>query len=506
MRRFIAYYRVSTEEQKRNNFSLSTQRKLVHEYAKRNGLLLVTEREESHSGWTPSSRPQFADSVRQLESDATIEGIIVSRIDRLARNLTDGANILENLKRVIVSVNEGEIDPSVPGSVFQFNILLSTSKHYSDQLSGRVKRGMQARAEQGYFLGVRPLGYLADDSVKPSSTKLDPARAHLIQELFEETASKKLDLDAATAWAKTRGLRTRKGRVPARSEIHFILTNPAYYGMVRTKHGLYSGKHTPLISEQLFNRVQDTLRRRISSGSLHRNPFKGILTCADCGRPLTLTEKAKAGKTYRYQHCPSSRTTCTRPTFSERKLSDSLVSVLRGIQISPEIESMLQALVAESQAEFSEYRRARNAKVVALKAEAQAKEDQKHTALRMHLSNLIDQQEYNRTVAELDEEIAVVTSQIDELRSTEDPRFESITELFELMKRAPALYMKQDDEERARMLRVVTSNCEVTAESIVPTYRKPFSGIAEGLETGEWWACLDSNQGPPAYQASALTS
>jgi len=25
------------------------------------------------------------------------------------------------------------------------------------------------------------------------------------------------------------------------------------------------------------------------------------------------------------------------------------------------------------------------------------------------------------------------------------------------------------------------------------------------VQTGEWWACLDSNQGPPAYQASALT-
>jgi len=25
------------------------------------------------------------------------------------------------------------------------------------------------------------------------------------------------------------------------------------------------------------------------------------------------------------------------------------------------------------------------------------------------------------------------------------------------------------------------------------------------LNSGEWWACLDSNQGPPAYQASALT-
>jgi len=26
------------------------------------------------------------------------------------------------------------------------------------------------------------------------------------------------------------------------------------------------------------------------------------------------------------------------------------------------------------------------------------------------------------------------------------------------------------------------------------------------VRTGDWWACLDSNQGPPAYQASALTN
>ena len=98
---------------------------------------------------------------------------------------------------------------------------------------------------------------------------------------------------------------------------------------------------------------------------------------------------------------------------------------------------------------------------------------------------------------ELSTESDVISTRIDELRSVELPRIDDLDDLFELLERSPELYLAQSIEMRARMLQMVTSNCRVSRDSIVPVYKKPFSGIATGLETGKWWVVLDSNQRLP---------
>jgi hypothetical protein len=84
----------------------------------------------------------------------------------------------------------------------------------------------------------------------------------------------------------------------------------------------------------------------------------------------------------------------------------------------------------------------------------------------------------------INNEIELINHKTDDLLADELPHFDSLEDLFELLKRAPELYIQQNHDERARMLRIVTSNCEVTTGSIVPIYRTPFSGIAEGLDSG----------------------
>jgi len=303
MRKFIGYYRVSSEEQRKGKLSIPTQQEDCHGWAQRHGVRIVREFIESHSGRWPKARPVYEEALEYLRTHPDVEGIIVFQVNRLARNLTDGSYLLEVLRKSVVCLEYGEICPDDSTGVLTFNILLSVGAHYSAELSRRVRRGMRARAERGHFVGVRPLGYIVDDTVQPHSSKLDPDRAHIIRELFEAVRDQKMTLDQATEWARARGLRTSKGREPARSEIHHILTNPAYYGMVRTKDALYPGRHEPIISKELFDGVQEILNRGDGARTKRENPFKGLLKCGHCGRQFTLTEKLKAGKTYRYLHC-----------------------------------------------------------------------------------------------------------------------------------------------------------------------------------------------------------
>ena len=74
----------------------------------------------------------------------------------------------------------------------------------------------------------------------------------------------------------------------------------------------------------------------------------------------------------------------------------------------------------------------------------------------------------------------------------------------ELLERAPVLYLKRDDEERARLLRAVVSNCMIRRGNVDPVYKKPFDVVAVGVETGEWWRRADSNRQPLRCERSAL--
>ena len=506
MRKFIAYYRVSSEEQRKGKLSLETQEEDAQGYTQSHGIRIVEQFSETHSGRFPKARPVYEEALEYLRSHPEVEGIIVFRVNRLARNLTDGAYLLEILRKTVITLEYGEIHPDDPGAVLTFNVLLTMSAHYSAALSVRVKRGMKARLERGEFPGVRPIGYLVDQSVKPHSTKTDPERAPLVRELFEVVARDGLTLREASAWSKRRGLRSRKGRLLAMSETHFLLTNPAYYGMIRTGSGLFKGAHKAIITKDLFDRVQEVISRPTKTGGKHPFAFRGLLRCARCGRQITLTVRRKSGKTYRYCHCYGPRSECSRPSFREEALSDRLVSVMEAIQLTPTMTAGIRQLATEGETIQREHARKRRTGILRLRAEIERKTKQRVAAGRRHVEGAIDATDYALILAEIEEEIGAIEERIAELRSERPLAIENCDRLFELLERAPELYLGRNIEGRAKLLRAVTSNCEVTEENIVPVYRKPFGGAAEYAATGKVWACLDSNQGPPAYQASALTN
>ena len=78
--------------------------------------------------------------------------------------------------------------------------------------------------------------------------------------------------------------------------------------------------------------------------------------------------------------------------------------------------------------------------------------------------------------------------------------------ILELANKAHSLYVTQTPQEKAKLLRLVLSNCGVDAVSVYPTYRKPFDMIFEQAKTGEWWAWVDLNHRPHTYQGCALAT
>jgi site-specific DNA recombinase len=88
----------------------------------------------------------------------------------------------------------------------------------------------------------------------------DPDRAPFIVKLFELYATGNYSLLKLAEEAEKVGLRTRKGKRVAKSQIDSILKNPFYRGMMRTKYGLAEHNYQTLISPTLYQQARDVLQ------------------------------------------------------------------------------------------------------------------------------------------------------------------------------------------------------------------------------------------------------
>ena len=127
-----------------------------------------------------------------------------------------------------------------------------------------------------------------------------------VLELFRRYASRSTTLSQLAGWMNSKGLRTRNmhrlrdsdergsanPRLFTTASVRGILHNPFYTGKIKHRDQLLSGAHGALVSEDLFQMVQSTMKRNSGrSETLHPRPereylLKGLIRCAHCGLPM----------------------------------------------------------------------------------------------------------------------------------------------------------------------------------------------------------------------------
>ena len=475
MKQVIAYVRVSSEEQ-RKGYSIESQLQILRDYAKGHDLKIIQEVIETGSAWRLEKRPGFKAMLSTLKKNRSLYGVLCYKLDRIARNLTEYAQLAEKLKTNIISATE-----QLPGGStgeFVRGISIVTARFYSSQLSERVELGMKTKAEKGGWIGLAPLGYLNQDGgIVP-----DPKKSHLIREMFEKYANSTLSITDLAAWVNMRGLRSRHGHLVPRSAVHQMLTNPIYYGAVRFRGRLYDGVHEPILSKRLFDRVQGRLHRGDTNRNPREFPFKGLLTCGYCG--CNLTAEIKKGK-YIYYHCTQARGECDQPWYRQEAISDRLAAVFEPLVV-PEDEA--RALVEMSKQDDAE--RERKGRLLALRAEDQQLTDHRNSAYLEKLEGVIGEARWSAIDRRLGQQQELVAAEITRL-SKPQPSLDGLSATLELLHRLPEAYYSASHEKRARMLRCVLSNCIIDAENIKPVYLPAFRGMVDRAGHPGKWAWLD---------------
>ncbi len=270
---------------------------------------------EGYSGAT-IERPGLERLIARIQ-DGDIQRVIVYRLDRLTRKLTDWALLVRVFEgfNVGLTVVHGAIDAEA-GSLarLQLNLLATFAELERDMISERLAEARAAKKARGERAAGRvPLGYAADP--KTRQLVIVESEAAVVRWFFTAAGSGK---STAELVARANALRLvakngKRGEWSARAVLR-LLQNPVYAG--RRPDGA-TAVHTALVPVDLFERVQTAIAARKTRTSTSRgkrdereDPFllRRLLVCEECGRTMTtsmsttLTKKT-AAKAPRYYRC-----------------------------------------------------------------------------------------------------------------------------------------------------------------------------------------------------------
>jgi DNA invertase Pin-like site-specific DNA recombinase len=271
----VIYCRVSTKEQVDEGNSLVSQERICREYAMKEGYEVVQvfiERGESAKTARRKELQQMLDFCTKKKG--VIQAVIAYKVDRISRNLGDYSVIRVRLKNAHVEIKSvTEHFEDTPAGRFMENIIANVGQFDNDVRAERCIGGMREAMYEGRYVWMAPTGY-ENKKVNNKSTIVPSATAPLITEAFELVATGRYSTEAIRLQMLEKGLVSKRGLPIHRGHFFKLLRNPLYKGTIKKFGETRPGLYEPLVSEELFNRVQNVLKGRINKTKyyVHENP------------------------------------------------------------------------------------------------------------------------------------------------------------------------------------------------------------------------------------------
>ena len=247
-----------------------------------------------------------------------IQVVVVYKVDRLSRSIIDFHKMMQEFDKYgcnFVSITQS-FDTSNSMGKLTLNMLLSFAQFEREVSAERVRDKIAASKAKGLWMGgTPPLGYDVNDR-QLSVNERDAALVRLIFQKYIETEN----MFAVAAYLNEQGFCTKKwvakrskrehgGGQFYKSNVQRILTNPLYIGKIAhyAQNKIYDGKHAGIISQYLWDKVQELIRRRINDPNAfshyqtHQTVLAGKLY-DDKGQTFRLTSSKKQGKKFLYYY------------------------------------------------------------------------------------------------------------------------------------------------------------------------------------------------------------
>ncbi|HXQ11567.1 MAG TPA: recombinase family protein [Caulobacteraceae bacterium] len=305
--RCAIYTRKSSEEGLEQSFnSLDAQREACEAYIK----------SQAHEGWRMlaaryddggfSGGTLERPGLRRLLADidaGRIDTVVVYKVDRLTRALSDFAKIVERMDArgvSFVSVTQAFNTTTSMGRL-TLNVLLSFAQFEREVTGERIRDKIAASKAKGMWMGgTTPLGYDAKDR----TLVVNPADAATVRVVFDRYLAigsvHRLRDELEHAAVRSKG-----GAVLSRGALFHLLRNRIYLGQIVHKDKVHPGLHPPIVDEALFARVQamldaNVVARTKPAKATSASPLTGLIFDSG-GAPMCPSfSLGKGGRAYRY--------------------------------------------------------------------------------------------------------------------------------------------------------------------------------------------------------------
>lgn len=321
MKRAAAYIRVSDERQ--DEFSPESQKKLIRDYCKRNEIELPEELifyDDGISAKSAAKREQFNNMIALAkQKEKLFDVILVWKFSRFARNQEESIVYKSLLRKngiEVVSVSEPIQDNPFGGLIER--IIEWMDEYYLIRLSDEVRRGMTERATRGKPNCAPPFGY----NMKDGEYVVNEEEAAVVRQIFDMFVSGIAVRRISDHFMKL-GVVNHYGNPIDNRGIEYIVNNPCYIGYVRwNPNGRSASKrnynnpedilkkstHTPIISKETFNAAQSLMEARRRRGvkyaregdSVNMYALKGLVRCNTCGSTLVYSPRNQGLQCHKY--------------------------------------------------------------------------------------------------------------------------------------------------------------------------------------------------------------
>ena len=317
------YIRVSTEDQAREGFSLPEQEKRLRAMCEFKGYEVYdVYKDAGISAKTGNKRPDFERLLQDIK-DKKVNTIVVLKLDRLTRSVSDWEKILTFLEEneAFLDCANDDINTTNANGKMISRILTSVSQQEIERTSERTKIGLAGAIKVGHIPHQAPLGYKrVDKTLIP-----DVATKDVVIRIFEMYHNGLSYKKISNILNEEQVLNKTNWRD---STVVGILQNEIYKGDFvhgkRTKHPTYySDVVEPIISKELWEECQ--VQKKKNSRSYQRTLnylFLQKLKCPKCGRILGgKATKKKNGNSYFYYYCNDCKLTI-KESVVEKFISD----------------------------------------------------------------------------------------------------------------------------------------------------------------------------------------
>ena len=497
--RYILYARKSTEAKERQALSIPEQISECRKCIETLGLTVVKELQESKSAFKTNNRPAFDTMLAMIKRNEA-DAILTWKPDRLCRNPKEGGELLQLLQNDVIKEIRTPLGDSYTPESDQIILLIhfGMANQYSRNISQNVRRSLPNKVGRGEYFREAPLGYENFGKVKGHrNIQPNAFEAPIMKGAFEMASIGCFSLKYIAEELFGKGLRTKKGKPISKSHLYQMLSNPIYYGYFYFKGELYKGSYTPIISKDLYDKVQIALGNR-SKPKINswKSPYNCLIKCSYCGCSITTTVKRKYNKgtdrtaIYTYHNCTKRHGFCPQKPVMTSKLEEMLVNVVSGVSIDKDVWSLGMELV---KSKYSSQVKQHNTQLEHHREVYNTLQDRLNRLIIMRADDEITPEEFKEQRNLIMEERSKVEDKINDTKYSSDNWLERTEEFLDTAYYAKEVIQGEDIEKKRKL--ITTLCCDLTLKdgNLDVTYRKPFDVLLNPAYSTSWLGDRDSN-------------